>query len=110
MTETVEPGRLELFERERPRLTGLAYVGAHRVQRLLSGGWRLFGLGSRPNSPDQLPPVRVASINSTPSIIVDAANGPVILSGEAILGRISSIWVRLNPDKAAALGGPPRVL
>ena len=80
-------------------------VGAHRVQRLISGGWRLFGFKARPTDPTQLPPARIATVNSTPSIVFDAEGGPVILSAEAADGRITRIWVRLNPDKTAALDG-----
>jgi hypothetical protein len=33
-----------------------------------------------------------------------------VVTGEAIDGRITSIWVRLNPDKTAALRDPPPIV
>jgi RNA polymerase sigma-70 factor (ECF subfamily) len=84
-------------------------VGARRVQRLISGGWRLFGFTARPAA-DELPAMRVATVNSTPSIVFDAAAGPVVLSADASGGRITRIWVRLNPDKTAALSDPPALV
>ena len=85
-------------------------VGAQRVQRLISGGWRLFGFTERPTTADQLPPMRFATVNSSPSIVFDASDGPVIISAEACDGRITRIWVRLNPDKAGALNDPLRLV
>ena len=83
-------------------------VGAKRVRQLMKGGWRLFGFKTRPNR-DELPPARLVDINSSPSIVLDWVDGPVVISGEAVEGRITSIWLRLNPDKAAGLGCPPRI-
>lgn len=80
-------------------------VGAKRVRQLLTGGWRLFGFTSRPDR-NQLPPARLVDVNSTPSLVVDSAEGPIVVTAEAVDGRISSIWVRLNPDKTAALEEP----
>src|SRR5262249_51366557 len=76
-------------------------VGAKRVRQLFKGGWRLFGFKSPP-SRDQLPRPRVLDINSSPSLVLDWPDGPVVITAEAIDGRITSIWVRLNPDKTAA--------
>jgi RNA polymerase sigma-70 factor (ECF subfamily) len=84
-------------------------VGAKRVQQLLKGGWRLFGFKTPP-SPDELPPVRLLNINSTPSLVLDWPNGPIVVTGETVDGRITSIWVRLNPDKTAALDDPPPIV
>ncbi len=80
-------------------------VGSRRVRQLLTGGWRLFGFKSPP-SRDELPPARVRDINSSPSLVLDWPNGPVVVTGEAVDGRVTAIWVRLNPEKTAALEGP----
>jgi RNA polymerase sigma-70 factor (ECF subfamily) len=84
-------------------------VGAKRVRQLLSGGWRLFGFKSRPGRED-LPPVRFLDVNLTPSLVLDSPEGPIVITAEAVDGRITSIWVRLNPDKTAALDHPPPML
>jgi RNA polymerase sigma-70 factor (ECF subfamily) len=84
-------------------------VGAKRVRQLLTGGWRLFGFESRP-TPDQLPPVRLVDLNSGPSLVLDLPEGPVVVSGDAADGRLTAIWVLLNPDKTAALEDPPRIV
>ena len=81
-------------------------VGAKRVRQLLSGGWRLFGFTSRPDRAD-LPPVRLIDINLSPSMVLDSPQGPIVITAEAVGGRITSIWVRLNPDKTTALDHPP---
>jgi RNA polymerase sigma-70 factor (ECF subfamily) len=77
-------------------------LGSTRVHRLISGGWRLFGFKTRPGA-DQLPPVRVVDVNSSPSLVLDSPDGPIVITGEVVAGRISSIWIRLNPAKTAAL-------
>jgi RNA polymerase sigma-70 factor (ECF subfamily) len=84
-------------------------VGARRVQQLLKGGWRLFGFKTRP-SRDDLPPARFLDVNSSPSLVLDLPEGPIVISCEAVDGLISSIWVRLNPDKTAALDDPPAIV
>ena len=80
-------------------------VGAYRVQRLLSGGWRLFGFRSRP-APSDLPAVRVAMINASPAIVLESPAGPIVVSGESQRGVITRIWVQLNPDKMAGMEHP----
>ncbi|MCU4184596.1 sigma-70 family RNA polymerase sigma factor [Acidiferrimicrobium sp. IK] len=84
-------------------------VGAERVRRLLKGGWRLFGFTARP-TPDNLPPARLVEINASPSLVMDTAGGPIVITADAIDGRISSIWVRLNPAKTAVLHDPPTII
>jgi RNA polymerase sigma-70 factor, ECF subfamily len=84
-------------------------VGVTRVRQLLKGGWRLFGFKTRP-SRDELPAAHVTDINSSPSLVLDWPGGPVVITGEAVDGRITSIWVRLNPDKTAALKDPPPIV
>jgi RNA polymerase sigma-70 factor (ECF subfamily) len=84
-------------------------VGAKRVRQLMKGGWRLFGFKARP-SRDELPRARFVHINSSPSIVLDWPDGPVVITAEAVDGRITSIWVRLNPDKTAALEDPSRII
>jgi hypothetical protein len=79
------------------------------VQRLITGGWRLFGFKARP-SRNELPPARFVDINSSPSLVLDWPDGPIVITGEALDGRITAIWVRLNPDKTAALQDPPPIL
>ncbi|MBO0731691.1 MAG: RNA polymerase sigma factor SigJ [Acidimicrobiaceae bacterium] len=81
-------------------------VSAKRVLQLVKGGWRLFGFKARP-SRDDFPPARLLEVNSSPSLVVESPQGPVVLTAEAVDGRITSIWVRLNPDKTAALEDPP---
>jgi RNA polymerase sigma-70 factor (ECF subfamily) len=81
-------------------------VGAKRVNQLLKGGWRLFGFKSPP-SREQLPPARLLDVNSSPSLVLDWPEGPIVITAAAVDGRIASIWVRLNPDKTAALEGRP---
>ncbi len=84
-------------------------VGAKRVRQLLKGGWRLFGFKARP-SRDELPPARFVDVNSSASLVLDAAEGPIVITGEAAGGRITSIWVRLNPDKNTALDEAPPIV
>jgi RNA polymerase sigma-70 factor (ECF subfamily) len=84
-------------------------VGAKRVRQLLKGGWRLFGFKAPP-SRDELPPVRLLDVNLSPSLVLDSPDGPIVITGEAEGGRITSIWVRLNPDKTAALDDPPPIV
>jgi RNA polymerase sigma-70 factor (ECF subfamily) len=84
-------------------------VGAKRVRQLLKGGWRLFGFKSRP-SRDELPPARLVDVNSSPSLVLEWPDGPIVITGEAVDGRITSIWVRLNPDKTTALGHPTPIV
>ena len=84
-------------------------VGAKRVRQLLKGSWRLFGFKTR-SSRDGLPLVRLLEVNSSPSLVLDTPEGPIVITGEAVNGRITSIWVRLNPDKTAALDDPPPIV
>jgi RNA polymerase sigma-70 factor (ECF subfamily) len=84
-------------------------VGSKRVRQLIKGGWRLFGFKARP-SRDQLPSARLVDINSSPSLVLDWPDGPIVITGEALDGRITSIWVRLNPEKTAALEDPPSIV
>jgi RNA polymerase sigma-70 factor (ECF subfamily) len=84
-------------------------VGARRVHQLLTGGWRLFGFKTRP-SREEMPTARLLDVNSSPSLVLDWPEGPIVITGEAADGRITSIWVRLNPDKTAALNDPPPIV
>jgi RNA polymerase sigma-70 factor, ECF subfamily len=84
-------------------------VGAKRVLQLVKGGWRLFGFKTRP-SRDELPRARLLEVNSSPSLVLDLLDGPIVVTGEAVDGRITSIWLRLNPDKTTALEGPPSIV
>jgi RNA polymerase sigma-70 factor (ECF subfamily) len=84
-------------------------VGARRVQQLLRGGWRLFGFKTRP-SRDELPRARLLDVNSSPSLVLDWPAGPIVITAEAVDGVITSIWVRLNPDKTGALQDPPVIV
>jgi RNA polymerase sigma-70 factor (ECF subfamily) len=81
-------------------------VGAYRVHRLLTGGWRLLGFHARP-TPESFPPARVEVVNAGPAIVVDSPEGPIVVSGQAHEGRITQIWIRLNPEKTGALAGGP---
>jgi RNA polymerase sigma-70 factor, ECF subfamily len=81
-------------------------VGAERVGQLLKGTWRLLA-GS---SPDERPPVRLIEVNSSPSLVLGTPEGPIVITGEAVSDQITSIWVRLNPDKTAALKDPPPIV
>ena len=91
------------------RAARVPVVGAKQVQQLAKGGWRLLGFQTRPYR-DQLPPARIIEVNSSPSLVLDTPKGPIVVTGEAVDGRISSIWVRLNPDKTAALRDPPPIV
>ncbi len=84
-------------------------VGAERVRRLLKGSWNLFGFKIR-SSPDERLPARLLEVNSSPSLVLDSPEGPIVITGEAEGGQIISIWVRLNPDKTAALEDRPPVV
>jgi RNA polymerase sigma-70 factor (ECF subfamily) len=84
-------------------------VGAHRVQRLIAGGWRLFGFKTRPRA-EHLPAARVVTVNSGPAIVFESEPGCVVLSGEAVGGRITRIWVQLNPDKNGWIDSPVELL
>ena len=77
-------------------------VGAKRVRQLLEGGWRLLGFKARP-SPEELPRGRFLDVNASPSLVIDSPEGPIVITADAIEGRISAIWIRLNPDKTVAL-------
>ncbi|MDE3202904.1 MAG: RNA polymerase sigma factor SigJ [Acidobacteriota bacterium] len=84
-------------------------VGAPRVHRLLRGGWRLLGFQSRPR-PDEYPPTRLAYINSSTSVVVDSPGGPIVFTGEALDGRITSLWMLANPDKMTGFNDPHPIL
>jgi len=84
-------------------------VGAERVRQLLKGTWGLIAFKTR-SSADDPPPVRLIEINSSPSLVLDTPEGPIVITGEAVSGQITSIWVRLNPDKTAALTDPPPIV
>jgi hypothetical protein len=49
-------------------------------------------------------------VNSSPSLVLDSPEGPIVITGEASGGQITSLWVRLNPDKTAALEDRPPVV
>jgi hypothetical protein len=42
--------------------------------------------------------------------VLDTPEGPIVITGEAVSGQITSIWARLNPDKTAALKDPPPIV
>jgi RNA polymerase sigma-70 factor (ECF subfamily) len=83
-------------------------VGAEPVQQLLKGSWRLIAFKTR-SSQERLP-ARLIEVNSSPSLVLDTPEGPIVITGEAVRGQITSIWVRLNPDKTAALEDPPPIV
>lgn len=91
------------------RAARVPVVGAKRVLQLVKGSPTFLGFQSRP-SRDQLPPARILEANSSPSLVLDTPNGPIVITGEAVDGRITSIWARLNPDKTAVLDGSPPVV
>ena len=91
------------------RAARLPVAGAERVQQLLNGTWKLLALRTR-SSPDKRPPARRIEVNSSPSLVLDTPEGPIVITGEALRGQITSIWVRLNPDKTAALEDPPPIV
>jgi RNA polymerase sigma-70 factor, ECF subfamily len=84
-------------------------AGAEQVGRLLKVNWKRFGFKIR-SSPDERLPARLLEVNSSPSLVLDSPEGPIVITGEAGGGRITSIWVRLNPDKTAALEDRPPVV
>jgi RNA polymerase sigma-70 factor, ECF subfamily len=81
-------------------------AGAERVRQLLEGTWRRLAR----SSPDERPHARLIEVNSSPSLVLDRPEGPIVITGEAVGGQITSIWVRLNPDKTAALEDPPPIV
>lgn len=85
-------------------------VGAKRVRQLAKGGWRLFGFTSRPTLEDEFPPTHLVEINATPSLVVEHPEGPIVITGEAVDGRLTAIWIRLNPDKTGAIEDPLNLL
>jgi len=84
-------------------------VGAERVRQLLKGTWKLIAFKTS-SSPDERPPVRLTEVNSSPSLVLDTPEGPIVITGEAVAGQITSIWARLNPDKTAALKDSPPIV
>ena len=43
---------------------------------------------SRPApSPDERPPARLIEVNSSPSLVLDAPDGPIVITGEAVAAR-----------------------
>ena len=42
--------------------------------------------------------------------MLDTPEGPIVITGEAVNGQITSLWARLNPDKTAALKDPPPIV
>ncbi|HTW10521.1 MAG TPA: sigma-70 family RNA polymerase sigma factor [Acidimicrobiales bacterium] len=85
-------------------------VGAERVHQLLiKVGERLFGPEIHP-SRDEPPPVRLLEVNSSPALVLDMPEGPIVVTGEAVGGQFTSIWSRLNPEKTAALEDPPPII
>jgi RNA polymerase sigma-70 factor (ECF subfamily) len=84
-------------------------TGAERVRQLLTGSWRLSGFKTGP-SPDGQPLTRLLEVNSSPSLVLDTPEGPIVITAEAADGQITSIWVRLNPDKTTALENPPPII
>jgi RNA polymerase sigma-70 factor, ECF subfamily len=84
-------------------------LGAERVRQLLEGTWRLIGFKTSP-SPDVRSPARLLEVNSSPSLVLDTPEGPIVITGEAVGEQVTSLWVRLNPDKTAALGDPPHIV
>jgi hypothetical protein len=71
----------------------------------LKGSWKLFGFKI-----DERLPARLLEVNASPSLVLDSPEGPIVITGEARGGQITSIWVRLNPDKTAALEDRPPVV
>ena len=84
-------------------------AGAEQVGRLLKVTWQRFGFKIR-SSPDERLPARLLEVNSSPSLVLDSPEGPIVITGEASGGQITSLWVRLNPDKTAALEDRPPVV
>jgi RNA polymerase sigma-70 factor (ECF subfamily) len=84
-------------------------AGAEQVGRLLKVTWQRFGFKIR-SSPDERLPARLLEVNSSPSLVLDSPEGPIVITGEASGGQITAIWVRLNPDKTAALEDRPPVV
>jgi RNA polymerase sigma-70 factor, ECF subfamily len=83
-------------------------AGAERVGQLLKGTWNRFGFKIRPSSDGS--PARLLEVNSSPSLVLDSPEGPIVITGEADGGQLTSIWIRLNPDKTAALEDRPPVV
>ena len=83
-------------------------VGAERVRQLMKGSWKLFGFKIRPSSDGSS--ARFLEVNSSPSLVLDSSEGPIVITGEASGDQITAIWIRLNPDKTAALEDRPPIV
>jgi RNA polymerase sigma-70 factor, ECF subfamily len=83
-------------------------VGAELVGRHLKGVWRLFQI--KIPGREEPPHARVLDVNSSPSLVVDWPGGPIVVTADAVDGRITTIWIRLNPDKTAALEDPSPIV
>ncbi len=70
--------------------------GSYRVGRLLTNLARRVGVV----------PMRTATLNGGPALVLDDPAGPIVVSGEARDGALTCIWAQLNPDKLAALDEP----
>jgi RNA polymerase sigma-70 factor (ECF subfamily) len=84
-------------------------AGAERVGQLLKGSWKRFG-SKISSGPGERLPARLLEVDASPSLVLDSPEGPIVITGEADGGQITSIWVRLNPDKTAALEDRPPVV
>jgi RNA polymerase sigma-70 factor (ECF subfamily) len=83
-------------------------IGAKRVLQLTKGGWKFLGFQTPPGG-DELPPARLLEVNASPSLVLNSPDGPIVVTAEAADGRVTSIWVRLNPDKTATLDAAPPI-
>jgi DNA-directed RNA polymerase specialized sigma24 family protein len=115
---TSATGGLDTFEGERPRLTGLAYritcslADAEDVVQEAWIRWAARDAATVDNPAGWLTTVtsrlaldRLRAQRRRREVYV----GPR-LPARCVSGQITSIWVRLNPDKTAALKDPPPIV
>lgn len=71
-------------------------VGVFRVNRFLS------------TVAKRVSPIaaRISTVNSVPAIVLDEADGAIIISAEVRDGRVSRLFVQMNPAKVADLDRP----
>jgi RNA polymerase sigma-70 factor, ECF subfamily len=81
-------------------------IGAEQVIRYVEGVRRLLGFSACPGR-EKLPAMRLLEVNASPSLVLEFAGEPTVITGETAGGLITTIWVRRNPDKTAALHDPP---
>jgi RNA polymerase sigma-70 factor (ECF subfamily) len=72
-------------------------VGSDRVARFV------LNLAKRYPASD----VRLADLNGSPAVLFESSGMPVVVTGEQSNGKVTRIFIILNPDKLHAIASPP---